>query len=160
MKRAHLAVAAAFVVTALGTGWEPAQAQQQKLPLVLAGKSFVPPIRGEAVVEHTRPVTARKGNVVVTTITVRNAAVAPIARLQFVETWYGKDDTIVSGGRQAIDGLLQPGEIATLTVETPYVAGMNLPRQQFTHANGTVKPVLVDKLEPPKPEEGQQSANP
>ncbi len=151
MRRAHLAVAAAFVVTALGVGWVPAQAQQQKLPLVLAGKSFTPPIRGEALVEHTRPVTRRQRDLVITTIIVRNASIAPIARLQFVETWYDKGDTIVSGGRKAIDGLLQPGEVAEITVETPYTTGMNLPRQQFSHANGTVKTVLVDKIEVPKP---------
>jgi hypothetical protein len=151
MKRAHLAVAAALVVTALGTGWVPAEAQQ-KLPLVLAGKSFTPPIRGEAVVEHTRPSTRRQQNNVVTTITVRNASVAPIARLQFTETWYDKGNTIVSGGRQTINGLLQPGEVATITVTTPYNPQMNLPRQQFSHANGTIKTVLVDKLEVPKPE--------
>ncbi|MGE0704551.1 MAG: hypothetical protein AB7F99_16640 [Vicinamibacterales bacterium] len=150
MKRAHVAVAAAFVVTALGTGWVPAQAQQ-KLPLVLAGKSFTPPIRGEVIVEHTRPVTRREGNEVVTTIVVRNASAGPIARLQFTETWYDKANTIVTGGRSTIDGLLQPGEVAQITVETPYNAQMNLPRQQFSHANGTVQTVLVDKLEVPKP---------
>jgi hypothetical protein len=151
MKRANLAVATAFVVTALGTGWVPVQAQQ-KLPLVLAGRSFTPPIRGEALVEHTRPVTRRERDLVITTITVRNASIGPIARLQFTETWYDKANTIVTGGRDSIDGLLQPGEIATMTLETPYNANMNLPRQQFAHANGTVKSVLVDKIEAPKPD--------
>jgi len=152
MKRGYVAVAAAFVVTALGAGWVPAQAQQ-KLPLVLAGKSFTPPLRGEALVEHTRPVTRRERNNVVTTITVRNASIGPIARLQFTETWYDKANTIVSGGRQTIEGILQVGEAATITVSTPYVEGMNLPRQVFSHANGTVKTVLVDKIELPKPED-------
>jgi hypothetical protein len=150
MKCGYLAVATALVLTVSGADW--VSAQSGRLPLVLAGKSFTPPIRGEVIVEHTRPVTRRKGDMVITEITVRNASVGPIARLQFVETWYDKANTIVTGGRKALDGLLQPGEIATITVETPYNAGMNLPRQQFSHANGTVKTVLVDKLEAPKPE--------
>lgn len=150
MRRGHLAVATALVLSVTGAGW--VSAQSGKLPLVLAGKSFTPPIRGEALVEHTRPVTRRQRDLVITTITVRNASIGPIARLQFVETWYDKGNTIVSGGRKAVDGLLQPGEIATITVETPYAEGMNLPRQQFSHANGTVKTVLVDKLEAPTPD--------
>lgn len=148
MNRARVAVAAAFVVTTLGIVSMPAVAQE-KLPLVLAGRTFTPPVRGEALIEHTRPVTRRERTTVVTTIMVRNASIGPVARLQFTETWYDKANTIVTGGRTSVPGLLQPGEVATITVETPYNANMNLPRQQFAHANGTVKSVLVDKIEAP-----------
>ena len=45
-----------------------------------------------------------------------------------------------------INGLLQPGEIQTITIETPYNPKMNSNNWNFAHANGTVKPAKV-KLE-------------
>ena len=59
---------------------------------MLAGKKFTPPVRGEALVEFTQPVTKPLPgkNMVQTTIKVRNASPAPIARLQVTETWYDK----------------------------------------------------------------------
>jgi hypothetical protein len=116
---------------------------------VLAGKKFTPPLRGEAVVEYTAPVTkAMPGkNMVQTVIKVRNLSPAPIARLQITETWFDKAGGIVTSSRSAVNGLLQPNEIQTITIETPYNAKMNGNGYNFVHANGTVKPKKVQKLE-------------
>ena len=65
------------------------------------------------------------------------------------ETWFGKDNSTVTAGRATIP-LIQPGEIQTIVIETPYDARMNGNGYNFTHANGTVKPRRVPKLEAPK----------
>src|SRR5207237_2839472 len=103
------------------------------------------PIRGAASVESTQPVTkAIPGqNKVQTTIKVRNASAAPIARLSVTETWYDKGGAIIAGGKGVVNGLLQPGEIQTIVIETPYNKAMSSNNWNFTHANGNVKPAKV-----------------
>ncbi len=39
-----------------------------------------------------------------------------------------------------------PGDIATLTLTTPYSAGLFSNKLDFAHANGTVQPTLVKEL--------------
>jgi hypothetical protein len=89
---------------------------------------------------------------VVTRIIVRNAAAAPIPRLTIDQTWYNKAGAVVISARGMVKGLLQPGEVQEVLIETPYERNMISNNYQFQHANGTVKPVRVDKLELPKPE--------
>jgi hypothetical protein len=152
MTRLRVVVAAMLAGSALSTLGTLAQTSQAPpLQPVLAGRKFTPPIRGEAAVEFTQPVTkAQPGkNLVVTTVRVRNASVAPIARLTIAETWYDKAGAIVAGGRGVIEGLLQPGEVQTITIETPYNPKMNANNWNFTHANGNVKPAKVKTLEAP-----------
>lgn len=121
------------------------QKSSQPMTSILAGKKFTPPLRGEANVEFTQPVTKKdtKSNMVVTTLEVKNISTAPIARLTVDETWYAKDGSLVTGGKGLINGLLQPGEVQTIKIETPYNAKMNSNNYQFTHVNGTVKPHKV-----------------
>jgi hypothetical protein len=88
---------------------------------------------------------------VITKMTVRNAAAAPIARLTINETWYDKSGATVTAGRGVINGLLQPGETMVVEILTPWKAGMTGFQRQYSHANGTIKPVKVNKLEAPKP---------
>ena len=66
---------------------------------VLAGKKFTPPIKGQADVEFTKPVTKNEKDMVVTTIMVKNTSPAPIARLTVDETWYDKAGDLVAGGK-------------------------------------------------------------
>lgn len=153
MNRARFTVAATFVSTLMYAGVAMAQATQAPpMTSVLAGKKFTPPIRGEALVEFTQPVTkAMPGkNMVQTTIKVRNSTASPIARLTVTETWYDKGGAIVTSGRTAINGLFQPGDIQTMVIETPYNPKMSSNNWNFTHANGTVKVAKVKTLEPPK----------
>jgi maleate cis-trans isomerase len=84
-----------------------------------------------------------------TVIKVRNASAGPIARLQIQETWYDKSGAIVAGGKAGVNGLLQPGEIQTITIETPYNKNMSSNNWNFTHANGAVKPAKVKSLDAP-----------
>jgi hypothetical protein len=155
--RARFALAASIAAAAL-LGVElfaqaPTTSQPPPPPTtsVLAGRKLTPPIRGEAALEWVEPKPARKGDMVITLMTVRNAATAPIARLQIDETWYDKSGATVTAGRGFINGLLQPGETAVIEIQTPWKLGMTGFQRQYRHANGTIKPVKVNKLDPPKP---------
>jgi hypothetical protein len=151
MTRARVGFAAAFVATALFANMTPAGqgAQAPDLQPVLAGRKFMPPVKGEAIVEYTAPKTARQGNSVVTSVTVRNLSPQPIARLAVNEVWYQKDGGVLTAGRAVINGLLQPRETQTLTINTPWKAGMGAFQRRFSHANGDVKLNLVKSLEAP-----------
>lgn len=159
MNRVRIAAAATLVSTTMYAGAAlaaqatttapPSSTSSAPLQPVLAGKKIVPPVRGEASVEFTQPVTkAIQGqNKVQTTIKVRNNSAAPIARLQVTETWYDKSGAIVAGGKGVINGLLQPGEVQTITIETPYNPKMSSNAWNFSHANGTVKTSKVKALD-------------
>jgi len=150
MNRVHFAVAATLISTTMFAGAVVA-AQSTQLTPVLAGKKITPPLKGEATIDFTQPVTkALSGkNLVQTTIKVKNSTASPIARLQVAETWYDGAGAIIAGGRGVINGLLQPGEVQTITIETPYNAKMKSNNWNFTHANGTVKPTKVKSLDAP-----------
>jgi hypothetical protein len=141
----------AFAATLIGVTFvsAPLLAQTPTAPpmtSVLAGKKLTPPIRGQAEVDYTKPVTKREKDMVVTKIQVKNTSNAPIPRLTITETWYDAAGATVGGGKGAINGLLQPGEIQTVTIETPYNAKMKANNYNFSHANGTIKPHAVPKM--------------
>ena len=160
--RARFALAASIAAAALlgveliaqtTTAQPPTTTPAPPMTSVLAGKKLVPPIRGEAALEWVEPKPEKnaKGDMVITRMTVRNAAAAPIARLTINETWYDKTGATVTAGRGFINGLLQPGETAVVEIQTPWKVGMTGFQRQYSHANGTIKPVKVNKLEAPKP---------
>jgi hypothetical protein len=149
--RVRVAVAAMLVSSTMLAGAALAGQTQEPLKPVLAGRKIVPPMKGEATIEFTQPATkALPGqNKVQTTLKVRNASAGPIARLMVAETWYDGAGAIVGGGRGVINGLLQPGEVQTIVIETPYSSKMKSNNWNFTHANGTVKPAKVKTLDAP-----------
>ena len=151
MNRVHFAVAATLISTTTMFAGAVVAAQSTQLTPVLAGKKIVAPLKGEATIDILQPVTKpiQGKNLVQTTIKVKNTAAGPIARLMVAETWYDGAGAIVAGGRGVINGLLQPGEVQTITIETPYSAKMKSNNWNFTHANGTVKPTKVKSLDAP-----------
>jgi len=116
---------------------------------VLAGKKFTPPAQGPVEVDFTQPKTARVKDMVVTRVVVKNTMTKPIARLTIDETWYDEKGATVTGSKGAVNGLLQPGEIQTIVIETPFNPKMKANNYNFTHANGTVKPHKVTKIDGP-----------
>jgi hypothetical protein len=124
-------------------------AGQQPMQSILAGKKFTPPVKGQADIELMQPVTKRDKDMVITKIVVKNVSQGPIARLTVDETWYGKDGSTVAGGKGVVNGLLQPGEVKTIEIQTPWNAKMNANNWNFSHANGTVKPRKVKSIEDP-----------
>jgi len=152
MNRARLVFAAtlagASLVGVSVFAQTPPQAPEMKS--VLAGKKFTPPIKGAADIDYVKSPTRREGTTLVTKILVKNTSNAPIPRLKVSETWYDKDGNMIPGGDAVINGLLQPGEIATLEIRTPVNPKMAQSMMQFSHANGTVpKPHSVKTLDAP-----------
>ncbi len=143
MKCARFAGAAILGASLLAGAASAQQPQAPDLKPILAGKKFTPPFRGQADVEIKQPVTKREKDMVVTRIDVKNMMDAPIARLTVDETWYDKEGNTVAGGKGMINGLLQPGEVQTLTISTPYNPKMAQNNWNFSHVNGTVKPKKV-----------------
>ncbi len=147
MNRARCTFAATVVgvsfVSALLIAQTPAA---PPMTSVLAGKKLTPPIRGQAEVDFTTPVTKRDKDMVITKIQVKNTSNAPIPRLTITETWYDAGGATVGGGKGAINGLLQPGEVQTIVIETPYNAKMKANNYNVSHANGTIKPHKVAKM--------------
>jgi hypothetical protein len=141
----------AVAATLLGVSFTaPAVVLAQKAPemkSILAGKKVEPPIKGQAEIEFLTPVTKRNGDVVVTNIKVKNISQAPIARLSISETWFDKGQAQVASSSGSLDKALNPGAVDTVTIQTPWSAKMNGNSWQFSHANGTVKPRRVAKIE-------------
>ncbi len=144
------AVVAALV--GVGIAGAPGSLMAQQAPefkQVLAGKKVEPPLKGQADVEYTQPVTKKNGDNVVTTLKVKNMSAAPLARLKIAETWFDKGGNIVGGGEATLDKPLGVGAVETITIQTPWSAKMNGNGYNFSHANGTVKPKRVSKLDDP-----------
>ena len=150
MIRARFVFAATLASAGLAAGSASAQAPAAPdFQPILAGKNFKPPIRGAADVEYAKPPVRRQGEFVIDEFKVKNMSTQPIARLTIESIYYEKGGAVIAGGRGFVNGLLQPGEVQTVKVETPYNAKMNSSNYKFTHANGSITPKRVDKLDDP-----------
>jgi hypothetical protein len=138
----------------------PGQPKAPEMKQILAGKKFVPPVKGEAKVDFIKSPTKREGTTLVTKIQVKNMSEAPIPRLTIDETWYDKNQNLIPGGKGVINGLLQPGEIQTIEVRTPVNPNMQTSMLQFSHANGTVKTHAVKSFDGAAPEPAKPAAKP
>ena len=159
MNRARLIIASSLV----SASFVALHAQTPAAPpmtSVLAGKKLTPPLKGQADVDFVKPVSKREKEMVVTKIQVKNMSPAPIPRLTITETWYDAGGATVAGGKGVINGLLQPGEVQTVTIETPYSTKMKANNWNFSHANGTVKPHQVAKLGDEKEAAAKPAAKP
>lgn len=134
----------------------PVKAPEMKS--VLAGRKFMPPIRGEATVDFVKSPTRREGATLVTRIQVKNTSPGPIPRLTVDETWYDKNNNLIPGGKGVINGLLQPNEIQTIEIRTPVNPAMSTSMLQFSHANGTVKTHATSSLTAPTKEPATKAA--
>jgi hypothetical protein len=151
MNRARSVAAATLVGAALaGVSVFAQNPPAPEMKSILAGKKFTPPLKGDAKLDFVKTPTKREGTTLVTKFQVKNTSAAPIPRLRIVETWYDKDGNVIPGGEAVINGLLQPGEVATLELRTPVNAKMASSMLQFTHANGGIpKPRAVARLDAP-----------
>jgi hypothetical protein len=144
MNRARLTVAAMLVGASFFATAALAQTQPPPMTSVLAGKKFTPPFKGQADLDFTKPVTKKDKEMVVTTIMVKNNTSGPLLRLTIDETWYDKGGGLVTGGKGVLNRL-EPGEVGTVKIETPWNPKMAANNYNFSHANGTVKPHRVEK---------------
>ena len=111
---------------------------------------LVAPVRGVAPINYTKPVVKRGKQdgreFITTTFQVKSAAAAPIARFTVEEFWYDKGGNPVSGDRFVYQKPLQPGEVITITLNTPVNPKMDRNSYKFSHANGDIKPTVSAKL--------------
>lgn len=108
---------------------------------------LVAPFRGEAELHYTKPVTKAVGNMIVTTMRVKNATNAPLAGFRVDEFWYDAKGNPVTGAKTFRHPKpLQPGEVITVTLEVPRHPDMSRNQYQFVHQNGKIKPVVQPKL--------------
>jgi hypothetical protein len=148
MNRARVIFAATLVgASVLATDALAQTTAAPPMTPVLAGKKFTPPFKGQADVDFTQPVTKNVNGMVTTTILVKNTMNAPLLRLTIDESWYDAAGGLVTGGKGVVQRL-EPGEVGTVKIETPFNAKMKANNYNFAHANGTIKPHKVAKLVP------------
>jgi hypothetical protein len=158
MNRARFTAAATLLGASLATG-ALAQSQPPPMTSVLAGKKFTAPFKGQADVDFTTPATKNVKGMVTTTIMVKNNTNAPLLRLTIDETWYDAAGGLVTGGKGVVSRL-EPGEVGTVKIETPFNPKMKANNYNFTHANGTVKPHKVAKIVAPGDAAKEPAAKP
>jgi len=145
MNRARIATIATLVgVSLAGTALLAQQAPEMKP--ILAGRKVEQAFKGQAEIEFASS-SSKSGDTVVTTMKVKNLSNGPIARLKVDETWFDKSSQPVAGSSGMLEKMLEPGGVETLTIRTPWKAGMSGNSWQFSHANGSVKPRKVAKLD-------------
>jgi hypothetical protein len=139
-----LGAAVLFATGTLAAQAKPA-APAQSAPAAPA--KFVPPIRGEAPVNMTKPVSKRQNEEVVTTFKVKNpSATNSIAGLKISEFWYDKDGNPVSGDEFRYRKPLMPGEVIDVELRSPVNPKMARSQYKFEQSNGGVKPQVVAKF--------------
>jgi hypothetical protein len=143
-----LAAAIGFVIAPAALAQTPAPAA----PAAQAPRKLISPIRGEATVDFTNPNTTRKGGNVVTTMVIKNTSTGPIAGFRLEESWADKSGNLAGGDVYRHPKPFMPGEVITVTLTTPANPRMTSNSFNFVHANGTVKPKRVPKIEVPKTE--------
>jgi hypothetical protein len=142
------ALSVAVVGTVLLTaGSAFAQAPAAPAPAAPSGTKLISPVRGQAEIGFLQPVTKREGNMIVTTIKIKNLASAPIAGLKVDEFWYDKAGDPVTGAQPfRYRKPLMPGEVIDVVLKVPTNPKMNSNQYKFEHANGTIKATKLPKL--------------
>ena len=134
--------ATAFAVTLVSPAFAQAPAAEAAKP-----KKYIPPVKGVAKVQMTKPAPKPDGKDIVTVIKIKNMMEGTIAGLRVDEYWYDKANKMVAGDTQRVRTPIQPGEVVTITLRTPRTPGMNSSQYQISHANGTIKAEAVAKIE-------------
>jgi len=112
-----------------------------------APAKYVPPIRGEAEVTMTKPITKRTKDEIITTFKVKNpSATGSIAGLKISEFWYDKGGNPVSGDEFRYRKPLMPSEVIDVELRSPVNPKMASSQYKFEQANGVAKPKVVAKF--------------
>jgi len=155
MKRqiSSLLVVTAVVLLATSAFVQQANAQSKAAPPAAAPPAaaparLAPPVRGEAELGYTKPVSKRSpdGKFVVTSIKVKNLSQGSIAGLKVDEYWYDKAGDPVTGDTFRYRKPLAPGEVIEVTLRTPVNPKMDRNQYKFEHANGTIKTKALPKI--------------
>jgi hypothetical protein len=144
------------LAAALGFWFAPAAFAQTPTPAAPAAQAaprkLISPYRGDATVEFTKTVTKRVGANIVTTTTIKNTSPGPLAGFRLEESWSDATGNLAGGDVYRHPRPFMPGEVINVTLTTPFNPRMKSNSYNFIHANGTVKPKLVPKIDVPKTE--------
>lgn len=114
-------------------------------------RKLVPPVRGEAQIEMTKPQTKVEGQEVVTRFRVRNVSKGAIAGFRVDETWYDKSGNALPGATFRYKRPIEPGEVIDVELRVPKNPNFQSNIFQFSHAYGKFgKPTIVKTLPPPE----------
>ena len=139
------------LAAALGFLFAPVAFAQTSAPAAQAApRKLISPFRGDATVEFTKTVTKRNGANITTTTTVKNTSPGPLAGFRIEESWSDGAGNLAGGDTYRHPRPLMPGEVINITLTTPFNSRMKSNSYNFIHANGTVKPKMVPKIDVPK----------
>jgi hypothetical protein len=147
MTKGALATLAAAAMWMSVTGGAASFAQSAQTPAAPAKPKFVQPIKGVAEIGYLKPVVKVEKGEVITTMKIKNLSKLAIAGLRVDEFWYDKAGNMLPGDSERLRQPIMPGEVVTVELRTPRNPNMDRNSYQFTHANGTVKPKILAKLE-------------
>ncbi|MBI4476919.1 MAG: hypothetical protein HY654_07080 [Acidobacteria bacterium] len=145
MTRTRMLVLAGLVTALAGGAAISASAQATK-------SAYIPPVKGEARINYTQPESKRVKDEIVTVFKVQNVSTGRIAGLKVEEYWWDRQRNPVTGARYIHKKPMEPGEIITVTLNTPSKPNMDSNNYVFSHANGTIKPTRVKTLDEGKDE--------
>jgi hypothetical protein len=112
-----------------------------------APAKWVPPVKGEATVEFTQAKAQRVKGEIVTAMKVKNTSKGSIALLSVEEVWYNTKREIATNGGYRHRALLNPGEVVEFQIKSVEKPDLYTNMLLFKHANGTVKPTKVAKIQ-------------
>jgi hypothetical protein len=136
-----------LATSALAGQAKPAATPAAQAAPPAAPAKFVPPIRGDAQVSMTKPVTSRTKDEIITKFKVKNpSATGSIAGLKISEFWYDRGGNPVSGDEFRYRKPLMPGEVIDIELRSPVNPKMASSQYKFEQANGGVKPTVVAKF--------------
>ena len=142
-----LGAAVLLATSALAGQAKPATPATPAQGAPAAPAKFVPPIRGEAQVSMTKPLTKRTATEIITTFKVKNPSVTgSIAGLKISEFWYDASGNPVSGDEFRYRKPLLPGEVVDVELRSPVNEKMKNSQYKFEQGNGTIKPTVVAKF--------------
>jgi hypothetical protein len=142
-----LGAAVLLATSALAGQAKPATPATPAQGAPAAPAKFVPPIRGEAQVSMTKPLTKRTATEIITNFKVKNpSTTGSIAGLKISEFWYDKAGNPVSGDEFRYRKPLMPGEVIDVELRSPVNPKMASSQYKFEQGNGTVKPTVVAKF--------------
>ena len=118
--------------------------------------SLVPTMRGVVAIEYTQPVRRRSGDIVHTSIRIRNQSPNAIAGFEINEVWYDADGNVVTGAQVRYREPIMPQQVVDVALEVPRDADMERSDTEFGHADGDVRPSLVPELPDPEVEEEEE----
>ena len=157
MNRISRSLTGTVATVVIASGALAGQATQAPpMKSVLAGKKIVAPAKGEVRIEYSDVKHNRDKDSIETSVMVKNIWNAPVAGLKLNMSWFNDSGTMVSGNKGGINGVLQPGEVAKIVVDTPFKPGMTRPSMKLSHDYGTVKEVPVKKVVPDKKDDAKK----